>query len=401
MLTLENYSLNAGLKYSKPIIHELFYPVPADKYIIIETSEKKEGEISKTTIWAQIIVDIDKILSTYKSDIKILFLNTNGQGIDETLNVISLNKKSISFKHLAYIIKNSLLYCGENDDSIMLSSIFGKKIVQANSSIQTSKPFWSEPEDYSIFSTEKPNRQIPPEKITEAILQKLNLLNKDASSAKINKTVYIGNNYIGPIILESTPDMICNNVAPNLPLYIRYDFAKSFSAQDIHNTISNLQGRKCAIFTDKSIPIENFFQLKENIISIVYDVTDSLDLEFLARASMVSGNIKLIYIKKNSNEDSIIEKRKLDLVDTSYILDVLDLSGIKVENINFKSDIVYKSKKILLSKNKIFYSKAAMLSDAPIKSASENTYQKISEIKTKYQTDFLKEELDFCYLLLT
>jgi hypothetical protein len=80
---------------------------------------------------------------------------------------------------------------------------------------------------------------------------------------------------------------------------------------------------------------------------------------------------------------------------------VLDLSEKKVENINFKSDIVYKSKKILLSKNKIFYSKAAMLSEAPVKSASENTYQKISEIKTKYQTDFLKEELDFCYLLLT
>jgi hypothetical protein len=400
MLTLENYSSHAGLKYSKPIIHELFYPVPADKYIIIETSEKKDGEISKTTIWAQIIVDIDKILSTHKSDIKIVFLNTNGQGIDETLNVIGLNKKNISFKHLAYIIKNSLLYCGENDDSIMLSSIFAKKIVQINSPIQTSKPFWSEPEDYSILSMEKANRQIPPEKITEAILQKLNLF-KDTPSIKRNKTIYIGNNYIGPIILESTPDMICNNVAPNLPLYIRYDFAKSFSAQDIHNTISNLQGRKCAIFTNKSIPVENFFQLKENIISIVYDVTDSLDLEFLSRASMVSGNIKLIYIKKNSNEDSIIEKRKLDLVDTSYILDVLDLSEKKVENINFKSDIVYKSKKILLSKNKIFYSKAAMLSEAPVKSASENTYQKISEIKTKYQTDFLKEELDFCYLLLT
>lgn len=400
MLTLENYSLHAGLKYSKPIIHELFYPVPADKYIIIETSEKKDGEVSKATIWPQVIVDINKILSANKSDIKILFLNTNGQGIDDTMNVIPLNKKSISFKHLAYIIKNSLLYCGENDDSIMLSSIHGKKIIQINNYIQRSKPFWSKSEDYSIISTEKVDMTIPPEKITQAILEKLNLC-KDMFSIKSNQTIYIGNNYIGKIILESTPDMICNNVAPNLPLYIRYDFVKSFGIEDINNTISNLRTRKCAIFTNKNIPIENFLQFKDNILSIVYDITDTLDLEFLSRASMVSGNIKLIYIKKNLDEDSKIEKRKLDLVDTPYMLDIIDLSNKKVENINFESDIVYKSKKILLSKNKIFYSKAAMLSDRPIKSASENTYQKISEIKPKYQIDFLKEEIDFCYLLLT
>ena len=195
--------------------------------------------------------------------------------------------------------------------------------------------------------------------------------------------------------------MVCTNVAVNMPLHIRYDFVKSFSEEDIRNTISNLQGRKCAIITNKNIPIESFYPLKDNIIYIVYDVTESLDIDFLKKANFVSSNIKLIFLKKSPLDDPIIEKRKFDLIDTHYILEIIDMSNKKVADIDFKSNASYKSKKILLSKNKVFYSKAAMLSGKPIQSASENVYQKISEISPKYRDDFLKEEIDFCYLSLT
>jgi|694.fasta_scaffold00095_100 hypothetical protein len=396
MLTLENYSLNSGLKYSKPIIHEVFYPITASKYIIIETTDKKEEGISKSTIWSQIAIDLDSVLAKQNSDIKILLLSPQGYGIDETKNIISLNRKSITFKQLAYIIKNSLLYCGEKDDSIMLASIFEKKIVQVSSFVSSSKPFWSDSKDYISIDSEDINTPIYPEIITNSILDKLNL-----NKLKNHKTIYIGSNYISPIILESTPDMVCTNVAVNMPLHIRYDFVKSFSEEDIRNTISNLQGRKCAIITNKNIPIESFYPLKDNIIYIVYDVTESLDIDFLKKANFVSSNIKLIFLKKSPLDDPIIEKRKFDLIDTHYILEIIDMSNKKVADIDFKSNASYKSKKILLSKNKVFYSKAAMLSGKPIQSASENVYQKISEISPKYRDDFLKEEIDFCYLSLT
>jgi hypothetical protein len=398
MHILEQYALNCGLKIGKPFIHEKYFPLPFQKYITFNPFGKFNSK--KYSYWQDVIDLLSPILS--KENIGIVQIG----GKDESAynNCLPLMGQT-NFNQTACIINNSLLHFGVDSFPIHIASHFDKKIVAlyCNMYAQQSKPYWSNSENIKLIQAnlngKKPSyaaeenpktiNNIKPEEIASSVLKLL-----DIKSELSQETVFIGDKY-GPLLLESVPSVILPpNLFPSLLLNIRFDYINDIKEDDYTCTLNNLNIRNCSIITDKPINIEKLLPLKDKIHNIFYDITVyNVNTDFINKVKSFGIKIDFIFHKSKSNNDQILNNKKLELIDYQEQINVIESTN---NNINIiKDSSFYKSKKLLFANNNVYLSKAAYIENKPIElTGNLNVSQKISEIKNLEL--LLENDSEFC-----
>jgi hypothetical protein len=244
MNKLENFAIHSGLKIDKPIIDESFFPIVHDKYISfnLESTEKSKAY----DYWQEVF---DLVLDHLnENNIKVIQIGSGKTPqIDGTFNLSGM----ISFNQESYVIRNSLLHLNSFDFRSVLSDLNETGCISLISHespenlIDSSFVEVLTPGD-GLFSlnpneNKKTINKIPPIKVAQKILDKLNLnLNLDFSQ------VFMGSNY--PIkTIEIIPDFIPDHsFLANSLVNLRADL--HFDPQKIH---AFTLGRKVGIIRDK------------------------------------------------------------------------------------------------------------------------------------------------------
>lgn len=396
MRLLDTYATNTGSTIDVPYIYTKYFPLPTEKYITLQAQTPYDSR--NYEYWQEVIDIINPIL--IKNNIKIVHTGLKDEkkynGVIDILGQTNINQ-------FAYLIQNTLLHFGSDSFGVHLASHYDKPIVALYSisnpsvagphfgdskkhilikgyeNLGTKKPSYSQVEDPKSINT------IKPEEIAKSILNLLNIKNE-----AIYETVFIGNRY-GQTLLECIPSVILpQNIFPNAPLNIRFDYIDKITENDYICTLNNLNIRNCVIITDKPLEVEKLAQLKNKITNLFYDITfNDINFDFINKIKFLGIKIDFVFNKGKNKDENFLNNKKLQLVDYQEIINLIEHQEKAKELII--SSKAYKSKKILFANNKTYLSKAAFIEDKPV---STLTFQNINEINN---IDLLiEEDGDFC-----
>jgi hypothetical protein len=398
MHILEQYAVNCGAKIEKPYIFKEFIPIPFEKYIVIHAGSGME---SKNYDYYD---DVVSFLLPYLNKENIKIVQIGGEKERKIKNCYHL--LGTTKKQLAYIIDNSLLYFGNDTISLHFASYFGKKIVCASTVLyeECFYPYWSSKEDYKIINshrnglkpsfshTEVPKtiNFIPPEEITKEILEFLNI--KDY---ELPKSIFRGDRSTNPIIEISPMQLIDKNTFGNFLLNIRLDYFPDFN--DLSPIIQNLQIRPATIVTNRPINLDILQHFKKHISSIIYDVTDNIDINFISSMNMHAiKNIIIFKMEDNNNNKNLLTQRQLEIINLPNLIESIKINKFEFNNIDIQKTI-FRTNKIFIHNNKLFTSRAAQLEDQPseiINDIFEINLNKINNLA------LLNEDLDYGYIYI-
>ena len=394
MHLVETYSLSTGSKIKKPFIHKKFFPLPFEKYITIQNSSGMQGKCYD--YFQEVINFVHEDLE--KAGYKIIQIGTKE---DRALNNVVNLQGQTNINQTAFILENSKLHIGNDSFAIHMCSAFDVPLIglYSVSSPEIAGPFWKNKNQICLTPKNwKPsfNPNESPKKINEikieSIIESIKLLLNINFSQNI-ETLFIGQRY-GQILLESIPSIILqNNIFSEIPLNIRFDYIEQIEEKDYICTLNNLNIRKCTIITDKALEIEKLAQLKDKIINLFYDITfNNIDFDFINKVKLLGIKIDFIFNKSKNKDESILNNKKLELVEHQEIIHIVEDTQKPTEKI--KESAFYKSKKIIFGNNNAYLSKAAYLENKPINLDKLDMVQKISDINN---VDLLiEEDADYC-----
>jgi hypothetical protein len=394
MHLVETYSLSTGSKIKKPFIHKKFFPLPFDKYITIQNSSGMQGKCYD--YFQEVLNFVHEDLE--KAGYKIIQIGTKE---DRALNNVVHLHGQTNINQTAFILENSKLHIGNDSFAIHMCSAFDVPLIglYSVSSPEIAGPFWKNKNQICLtpknwkpsFNPNESPKRINEIKI-ESIIESIKLLLNINFSQNI-ETLFIGQRY-GQILLESVPSIILqNNIFSEIPLNIRFDYIEQIEEKDYICTLNNLNIRKCTIITDKALEIEKLAQLKDKIINVFYDITfNNIDFNFVNKVKLLGIKIDFIFNKSKNKDESILNNKKLELVEHQEIIHIVEDTQKPTEKI--KQSAFYKSKKIIFGNNNAYLSKAAYLENKPINLDKLDMAQKISDINN---IDLLiEEDADYC-----
>lgn len=394
MHLLETYALSTGSKISKPFIIKKYFPLPTNKYITIQNSSGMNG---KCYDYFQDVIDF--LYETLNSKgFKIIQI---GSKEDKALNRVINLQGQTDINQTAFILDNSSLHIGNDSFAIHMCSAFGIPLIglYSVSSPEIAGPFWKNsnqicltPDNWkpSFNPNESPKRvnEIPIEKIVNAVE---NLL-FNQTEKNIN-TIYLGEEYNKNLIETISNQIIPPNAFSGQTLTVRIDYKSENLDNDDYNCLfNNLNIRNCVWVTDKRINLQPFFNLKDKVQAIFYDITNEIDLDFIKEANFLGFKLSCIF-HLNQNEE-ILNQRKINLIDNPQSIEIISIN----ENINIKieENTYYKSNKILIANNQIFLSKTAYKENKPVINNNEPFVQKLSEIKDLQS--FIRDDLKYSFI---
>lgn len=398
MHILEQYAVNCGVKIGQPYIFKEYIPIPFDKYIVLHAGSGME---SKNYDYYD---DVVSFLKPYLDKHNIHIVQIGGEKERKIKNCYYL--LGSTKKQMAYIIDNSLLYFGNDTISLHLASYFQKKIVCASSVLyeECFYPYWSNKKDYVIINSHrnglKPsfsNHESPktinlinPEEIVKHILNYLNI-----NFNNLPTSIYRGAKSTEAII-EIAPDQIVDkNTFNNFVLNIRLDYFPNFD--NLNPILQNLQTRPATIVTNRPINLDVLKIFKKNILSIIYDVTNDINLDFISNLNNNAIKTLLIFKNKNNNTEEQFKQRQLSVIDFPNIIEPIIYKNFDFNNVNL-DNCIFRTNKIFISNNKLYTSKAAFEENQP--SEIINNIFEINLNKFKNITN-LNEDLDYGYIYKT
>lgn len=396
MHILEQYAVNCGAKIDKPYIFKEYIPIPFDKYIVLHAGSGME---SKNYDYYD---DVVSFLKPYLDKENIKIVQIGGEKERKIKNCYHL--LGTTKKQLAYIIDNSLLYFGNDTISLHLASYFQKKIVCASTVLYEAcfYPYWSDKKDYKIINSHrnglKPsfsNNENPktinfikPEEIVKEILGFLNI-----ESNNLPESIYRGERSTHPIIEISPSQLIDKNTFSNFVLNIRLDYFPDFN--DLNPILQNLQTRPATIVTDRPINLDILQHFKKNISTIIYDVTDNLDLNFVS--SLNNSAIKNAIIFKNSQDnisEEVFKHRQLELINLPNLIEPIKINKFNFNEINTEKAI-FRTNKVFIHNNKLFTSRAAQLENQPSEIINDIFEINLNKLKN---LSLLNDDIDYGYI---
>jgi hypothetical protein len=397
MHILEQYAVNCGAKISKPYIFKEYIPIPFDKYIVLHAGSGME---SKNYDYYD---DVVSFLKPYldKENIKIVQIGGEKERVIKNCYPLLGSTK----KQLAYIIDNSQLYFGNDTLSLHFASYFQKKIVCASTVLYDAcfYPYWSNKNDYTIINSHrngyKPSFSqhespktinfIQPEEIVSEILKHLNI-----SFDVLPKSIFRGDRSTHPIIELSPSQLIDKNTFNNFIINIRLDDFPDFD--DLNPILQNLQTRPATIVTNRPINLDKLRSLTKNIISIIYDITDNIDLNFITALNhnAIKNNLIFKHFTENPNAEELYKQRQLELVDFPNLIDLIKINDFDFKKIDIER-AVFRTNKIFIHNNQLFTSRAAQIENQP--SELINGIFEL-EIKKLNNISLLKEDLAYGYI---
>lgn len=392
MHLLENYALSTASKIKKSYINKKFFPIAADKYITISTSSEIQN--ANYDYYQDVIDFIFPKLE--KNGYKIVQI---GSKEDKPLNKVINLQGTTNVNQIAFILNNSKLHLGNDSFMIHMCSSFEVPVIglYSISSPDVTGPFWKSSQQICLtpsienwspsFNPNESPKTINKIKI-EKVVEFINLLLFNENDINF-ETKYTGERY-GHILLESLPDQILpQQFFPNSLLNIRFDYIDKVEDKEYNGVLNNLNIRPCSIVTDKTINLQPLLQFKDKLNLLFYDVTKSIDLNFVE--ALHKFGIRHAYIfheKKGDKED--IPKRKFDLIEYPNNLEIISSKIPDIENIN---NYFYKSNKLLIANQNIYLSRAAQLENKPINDLSQPWVQHCNIFSNT--NIFLSEDIEY------
>jgi hypothetical protein len=379
MHLLETYALSTGSKIKKPFIIKKYFPVPFEKYITIQNSSGMSG---KCYDYFQEV--IDALLEKFeKNGYHIIQI---GSKEDRPLKHTIGMQGQTDINQTAFILNNSKLHIGNDSFAIHMCSAFEIPLIGLYSvtSPEIAGPFWKNsnqicltPENWSpSFNPNENPKEVNRIKV-ETIIKAINRLLFKETDETMFETLFIGDRYNDSII-ECFPDQFFpEEILKDQILNIRFDYKDSLTEHDYNSTLNNLRFKKCSIVTDKSFNLEPFFQFREKIPLIIYDVTTNFDSNFAK--TLFSLGFKFIFLfKETENNKDILEKRKFECIDFPQGIEIIKPPELSIDLT--QKGLYYKSNKILFADGKPYLSKSAQEENQPIKDLSKPKCQPLNTL---------------------
>lgn len=376
MHLVETYATNCGLKIDKPYIYDKFFPIPVEKYVTLQPFSKPSKSYD---FWQEVVFQLKPFLDD--SNIKIVQIGAKGEiDIDGCLHT----QGQTSIAQCAYVIKNSILHIGVDSFAAHIASGFSKKIVclYSNSNINNVKPFWSKDKDciliepdrkgkkpiYSLEHNPKLINTIKPETIVQAVLDLLGV------NQTVNReTLYIGETY-GKKTFEWIPNCLVDTNSLKVDsLICRYDLL-----QDIECVKKQTEISKLCIVTDQPFELQ---VKKEQIKEVVFFIDkEKYKPGFNNWCRQIDNlGIKLIVVSKHPEHE--INDIKMDFMDVAPIFykKQIDTTALPIG-----SKVKYKSRRLIISKGKMYPSEQAVKTNTSV--VSDKDF-----VAGEVDADFLKE----------
>lgn len=357
MHLIERYATSCGVKINKPELYLKYFPMPADKYVLLYSFNPKTN--TNYDHWDIVIQNINQFL--LPNNIKIIQI-----GVDKNKkynNTIFLDQNAIDFQNLGYLIKNAELILSVDGVVNHIASLFNKKIVSiySNINIENVKPYWGDKTNhyliepnvstkpfYGANGSNKNINLIKPEQIITGVFKLLGL-----KFDRMLNTIFIGSNFHnktldiipdGPIDLQKISNI--DNVIVRMDLSYNENMLEYI-----------LKFKKCLIVTNKPIDINLIKNYKNNIIKIVYVLDDNNQVDFIKNIK----NININYLLISEEDDKKIEKYKVNYMDYGLILK--KEKNKKPKELNNIKEGNFLSSKIYYSFKGIFNTKYAWINN--------------------------------------
>lgn len=219
------------------------------------------------------------------------------------------------------------------------------------------KPSFNANENPKVVNT------IKPEVVAQSIFDLLKI------DKKINiETLDVGpqyNNFVIELIMDCVikPDFFQGAI-----FNVRMDYLFD---EDI--LAKNLSLRNLCILTNKPINIQILQQLRKNVATVIYDIDENFSVEFVKQ--MLAAGIPCQMI--TFLEGDALNKAKLAFFDYGIVIKRKRITVNDLENsekcIKYKENLKFKTRKFLLSDNKIYLHKGDWINKKPVNDFSNNT----------------------------
>jgi len=346
MHILDSHSLNSGLKFSKPFIYDRMFPIASNNYILIDITPCDKNPHAKYPLWTDLMTSIKDNLDEQKIDI-IVF----GDVKSNPTNSIIIGSKNIDINHYAFLIKNCKAYISSNSFGAGIASLYNKKTIflQPKSRDMSTSPVLNLPDNNIIIDFDI-LKNISPETIANNIFKFLNI------NEQINtKTLHVGDFYSDVLYLDIIPDIeLPKGFSSNLTSHIRFDLVKNKNNENLHFLHQNLLTKKSHVITNKPIAKPVLDATKDQIESILYNVTEDLDLNFVRNIYNVTDKVMFIF-DSTANNGETLNKRKLQLADEPCIITVNEQEKIPEEVLKNWDSLTYKANKYFCSQHKFYF----------------------------------------------
>jgi hypothetical protein len=353
----ESFALNSGLKISTPEIYEKIFPIPSNNYIFIDAGGASGQNYP---LWKELSANLLEVAQKYKVDVLVY-----GNIKSLPHGVLHLASNKLNDNQLAFLVQNARLCITEDNFLAGLCSVYNKSVV------------FLEPKDnkisYEPLSQREKTRTIyhqgikavKPETILSNIYEILGW-----GDIPPLKTLWCGDFFSDDCFLEIIPDApMPPSFQTNMVSHVRFDLINTIDANTLNLLHQNLKQKKSHLVTNKTIPLNFLEAIKPYIESIIYDVTETIDVSFAKDIMKFSEQIVFLFKKTKTNSSSLPE-RKLSLIDVPYGLTVQEMQEIP-ENIEQEwESLSFKSNRIILSNNKLYSNISNMTEEFAIKDPS-------------------------------
>ncbi len=367
MHLLHAQSTQVAQSIDKIDIYPKYFPLPFDKYIVIQPFSKDSKNYD---LWNDILNIVLPILE--KNNIKVVQI---GAANERPLKGVYYIAGQTSVNQCAYLIKNSLLFFGADSFGQHLAGNYNVPLVDlvSNNYSNVVKPYFGdknrqiilepprekdEKPSFSLQEFPKSINKIKPEEIAKSICTLLNL-----EYNYFYEQIYLGEIYVNTMI-ESACDAIVNPQQIGVDsLIIRMDY--NFDEQIL---IQQLQICPCSIVTNKPIN-ENIFKTFKGsgrIKELVYLIEEDNSPEFAKTVIRNGIPFKMISTLPQEKIDSL----KLNYFEIGVIFKKIEFDPEKIDSIKSedRKNLYYKSGRFILSKGKVYSSRAALLEDKSVSS---------------------------------
>lgn len=365
MHLIEKYSLSCGLRIKKPVVFEKYFPLPTENYITLHSQTKDAKTYNH---WQEVIDLIGPTLQ--KLGISIIHIgHQNDRPLNNIINILG----QTTINQVAYILRHSQCHLGVDSFPTHIASTYDIPIVclYSNNHVNCVKPYFGdsskhfllEPNrngdkpSFSLSEFPKTINSIPPEKIADSVFKALNLPNRAAI-----KTLYFGPLYEN-FMVEVVPRGYYFNKQIGVDAFIvRMDI--EFNEQCL---IEQLKICPCNIVTDRPVNLDIIRAFRKQIREIIYLIREHHKPQFIRDLS----NLGVRYQLLSELPEDEFQKIKIHYMEYGHIgnrpVKIPDaLKGIDT------SRVFYRSKKYILSENKIYTSKASLDNGISIPNFAEN-----------------------------
>lgn len=386
MHLIERYSASCGIKIDKPFILSKFFPMSQGGYISFHPFSKYPAKCYD--FWQ----DVVDILLPYLNErnIKLVQIGAKGervlQGVYNTVGQTTLQQS-------AFIVGNSILHLGADSFATHVASHYNKKIVciYSNNFAHAVRPYFNNPEDNTLIEPNREERkpsfsaeenpksinEITPEKIANAVLEKLNI-----KSNYEYETFWIGKNYANKFI-ETVPNQIIDPKEFGInSIVVRMDYLHDEDCLRVQ-----LEKSKCCIVTNYHISEEILNRYRHNITEVIYNINENHNPTFVKKLFTMGLNSHLT----TDLPEEDFQKIKIHYLDLPMVNELRSYKEPIVGRVKESvKDIYYSSCKKTLSSGKIYPSKAAWKLDVSTDSFKNDVYPIIKSHEFYQEIEYMK-----------